>query len=68
MILLQAILGLTWLKSWLPESITGLRYVKTLKSTLKAAMFAWLLRLFGTNLMETYRLYQSQLTGRKIYL
>ena len=38
-----------------------------LKPTSKAAIFAWLPRLFSTSLMEIYRLYQSQFTSRKIY-
>ena len=56
-ILSKAIMELTKPESWLPESITGLCYIKILKPMLKAEMFAWLLRLFGTSIMETYRLY-----------
>ena len=66
-ILLQAILELKKPKSWLPGNIIGLRYVKILKPTSKAAMFVWLPRLFDTSLIEIYRLCYSQLPGRKIY-
>ena len=68
MILLQAILGLIKPESWLPENITGPRYIKMLKPTSKAAMFTWLPRVFGTSFIEIYRLCQSQLTDEKIYL
>ena len=66
-ILLQAILRLMKPKNWLPGNITGPRYVKILKPTSKAAMFAWLPKLSGTSHTEIYRLCQSQLTGGKIY-
>ena len=66
-ILLQAILGLIKPESWLPGNITGICYVEMLKPMSKAAMFVWLPKLFGTSLMEIYRLCQSQLTGGKIY-
>ena len=66
-ILLQAILELIKSESWLLGNITGPRYVKILKPTSKAAMFAWLPKLSGTSHMEIYRLCQSQLTDGKIY-
>ena len=59
MILLQAILGSIKPKSLLPENITGLCCIDILKSILKAAILAWLQKLFDISLMETYKLYQS---------